>query len=234
MDQAHRLEGLKGAQLDGLERELRVGDLQCKSQVFERGEAGEKMVLLEHEGNVAPNMAEASAPPSVQAPSVDPYFAGVGSKLPVDQPEERCLAGAAWTRDLDELAGGHRQVDPLQDRRLAERFRDVRQLDRRLHPCSAVGPRAMSVRPIVFGVQPVLGRTVRDAIRGAVGGSIAQDARAHPGTWSATHPFHVQISRSPTQETLSASLKIDGLPIKSRHPCRLPSGYQNLPRPRRT
>src|ERR1700716_2896659 len=92
VDQPHRFERLQRTPFDGLERQLRVGQLNGERQVLQRGEARQEVVLLEDEGHVPADPAEAPAPPTVQAPPPGPDLPPVRSELTMDQAQKRRLA----------------------------------------------------------------------------------------------------------------------------------------------
>src|SRR5258708_16351756 len=124
-------------------------------------------------------LAEATAPPTVEPPTAHPQLAGGRPQLSVDQPQEGRLAGAAWARYLEQLAGRDAEADALQDRGAAEGLRDADELDRRRSRDLAVSSRAVAERPVFLALRA---------------GSVFGRAGAASCRWSASHPSRLPIS----------------------------------------
>src|SRR5260370_29890144 len=80
--QAHRLQGFESAPLDGLEGQLWIGHLEGERQVFERGQAGKEVMLLEYEGDISTDPSEPPPPPPAQPPPLSPDLAAIRPPLP--------------------------------------------------------------------------------------------------------------------------------------------------------
>src|SRR5438132_3891460 len=148
VSEVDRLERLEGSLLDRAVRYLRIAYLEREHDVLERVQAWQEALLLEHERDVAAEIAEAAAPPPVKAAPAHPQLARVRSQLAVDQAQQGGLAGAARSGYLDQLTRTDREIDALEDGGLAKRLGDANQLDRRLDYELAVGRRAAPRRRV--------------------------------------------------------------------------------------
>ena len=101
----------------------------------------------------------------------------------MEEPEERRLARSARPRDLDELAGRDRQVDPLEDLPLAERLDDSDELYVRLACDMTVGGggafSGLTGGACAVTVDPEFGRVDAASCR-----------------WSATHPVNPRLAHA--------------------------------------
>src|SRR5207245_2583169 len=82
-------------------------------------------LLLEHERDIAAEVAETAAPPPVKSASAHPQLARIRSQLAVDQAQQGGLAGAAAPGYLDQLARRDCEIETLEDGGLAKRFGDA-------------------------------------------------------------------------------------------------------------
>src|SRR5256886_6164425 len=147
VSEVDRLERLEGSLLDRAVRHLRIAYLERKHDVLERVQARQEALLLEHERDVAAEIAEAAAPPPVKAAPAHPQLARIRAQLAVDQAQQGGLAGATRSGYLDQLTRSDGEIDALENGGLAKRLGDANELDRRLHCELALCRRAGPGRP---------------------------------------------------------------------------------------
>src|SRR2546426_12513395 len=155
--EAQALQCIERAALDGAVRDLGVTDLHREDEVLEGGQPGQQALLLVDERNVAPNPAEAAAPPAMEASTFDPDLPLVRPELPVHQAKEGRLAGPAGSRYLDELARRDRERDLAEHGRPSEKLGNARQLDHGLNRDSAIGSVLVDGRHADRGPRPLGG-----------------------------------------------------------------------------
>ena len=117
-----RVECFERAFADPRVRNTRVDQHQGEHQVLEGIQTRQQPLLLVDEGDVTANAAESAAPPPMQTSSLDPDLPACWPELTVDQAKQRGLAGAARTRDLDQLTGCNCEIDIGEDSSAAERL----------------------------------------------------------------------------------------------------------------
>src|SRR5256885_7437523 len=131
VSEVDRLERLEGSLLDRAVRHLRIAYLERKHDVLERVQARQEALLLEHERDVAAEIAEAAAPPPVKSAPAHPQLARIRSQLAVDQAQQGRLAGAARSGYLDQLTRSDGEIDALENGGLAKRLGGANERDRR-------------------------------------------------------------------------------------------------------
>src|SRR5256886_5698605 len=176
VSEVDRLERLEGSLLDRAVRHLRIAYLERKHDVLERVQARQEALLLEHERDVAAEIAEAAAPPPVKSAPAHPQLARIRSQLAVDQAQQGRLAGAARSGYLDQLTRSDGEIDALENGGLAKRLGDANELDRRLDCELAFGRRAAPGRPLLL-------RLLAPDV-----GAVFGRASAARCDWSASHP----------------------------------------------